>query len=152
MMNSFNPPVITSDYQMSQDREHLNLLAIFHFVAAGLGLFGLSFLALHYFMMHTIFMNPNMWKTAKNPMPPPQAFMDIFYWFYIFFGTFLVVGLVLNALSGMFLLQRRHRMFSLFVGGVNCLHVPLGTVLGVFTILALSRESVRAAYEPGKLG
>jgi hypothetical protein len=33
------------------------------------------------------------------------------------------------------------------VAGINCLHIPLGTVLGIFTIVVLCRESVRELYE-----
>lgn len=32
-------------------------------------------------------------------------------------------------------------------GSLNCLQIPFGTILGVFTILVMSRNSVRAAYE-----
>jgi hypothetical protein len=46
----------------------------------------------------------------------------------------------------MFLWQRRYRMFSMLIAGLNCLQVPLGTVLGVFTLLVLSRESVQELY------
>jgi hypothetical protein len=33
------------------------------------------------------------------------------------------------------------------VAGINCLHIPLGIVLGVFTIIILVRDSVRELYE-----
>lgn len=52
----------------------------------------------------------------------------------------------LNVLSGFFLLQKRNRLFSLIIGGLNCLQIPFGTALGVFTILVLSRDSVRQLY------
>ena len=41
---------------------------------------------------------------------------------------------------------RRARTFSLVMAGVNCLSVPLGTTLGVFTFIVLLRESVAAQY------
>jgi hypothetical protein len=34
------------------------------------------------------------------------------------------------------------------VAGLNVLQVPLGTLLGVFTLLVLARDSVRQAFEP----
>jgi hypothetical protein len=53
----------------------------------------------------------------------------------------------LNLLSGLFLRRRRHRTFSLVGGGLNCLQIPFGAVSdrlwGVFTIIVLSRPSVR---------
>ena len=32
------------------------------------------------------------------------------------------------------------------IAGINCLHIPLGTLLGVFTLVVLGRESVRKLY------
>ena len=51
-----------------------------------------------------------------------------------------------NLLSALFLWRRQHRMFSMVVGGLNCLQIPFGTALGVFTILVLSRDSVQELY------
>jgi hypothetical protein len=61
-------------------------------------------------------------------------------------GVLILIAFVVNVLSGFFLLQKRNRLFSLIVGGVNCLQIPFGTALGAFTILVLSRESVRQLY------
>jgi hypothetical protein len=40
----------------------------------------------------------------------------------------------------------RPDVFAGVVAGINCLHIPLGTVLGVFTIVVLIRDSVRELY------
>jgi hypothetical protein len=64
-------------------------------------------------------------------------------------GVLLLVCLVLNVLSGIFLLQKRNRLFSFIIGGLNCLQIPFGTALGVFTILVLSRDGVRQLYAGG---
>jgi hypothetical protein len=61
-------------------------------------------------------------------------------------GVLLLTGLVLNVLSGLFLWQKKNRLFSLIIGGLNCLQIPFGTALGVFTFLVLSRDSVRQLY------
>ncbi len=147
------PPTITSavvQRQLTEDDDHIRLLSIFHFVVAGLSLLGILFLFGHYLMLHTVFSNPGLWKSSKNmPFPPTQLFA-IFIWFYFIMGTVLLTASVLNLLSGIFLHQRRHRVFSLVVGGLNCLQIPFGTILGVFTIVVLSRNSVRAAYERNK--
>lgn len=133
-----------------KDREHLRLLAAFHFVGAGLSLLGTGFLALHYSIFALVFSNPEMWEESKNP--PPQEFIElfstVFVWFYLVAAVFMVAFLVLNLLGGFFLLKRRHRTFCMVVAGCNCLHIPLGTILGVFTIVVLNRESVRALFEP----
>ncbi len=62
-------------------------------------------------------------------------------------GVVLFAGLVLNVLSGLFLWQRRHRVYSIVTAGLDCLQIPFGTALGVFTLLVLSRDSVRQLYE-----
>jgi hypothetical protein len=139
------PPEVTIQNQQRRDCEHLKLLAIFHFVFGGLALVGIGFLFVHYFIMHTLFSNPDMWKSQTQAMPP-KAFLDAFIWFYLFMGVLLLTGLVLNVLSGLFLLQKRNRVFSLIIGGLNCLQIPFGTALGVFTIIVLSRDSVRELY------
>ena len=95
--------------------------------------------------MHTVFSNTDMSKSQPQTMPS-KAFLDAFIWFYLFMGVLLLTGLVLNVLSGVFLWQKRHRMFSLTIGGLNCLLIPFGTALGVFTILVLSRDRVRELY------
>jgi len=139
------PPTVSID-QQKRDSEHIRLLSIFHFVVAGLALFGIAFLVLHYLMMSTIFTNPDLWKSQKNPTPPPKVILDVFVWFYAFGAIVLVVACVLNVLSGLFLWRKRHRVFSIVIGGLNCVQIPFGTVLGVFTIVVLSRDSVRELY------
>ena len=134
--------------QQRRDREHLKLLSIFHFVFGGLALVGIGFLFVHYFILHTVFSNPDMWKSQPQIMPP-KAFLDAFIWFYLFMGFLLLTGLVLNVLSGLFLLQKGNRLFSVIIGGLNCLQIPFGTALGVITIIVLSRDSVRQLYAGG---
>ena len=136
-----------SQDQQKRDSEHLRLLSIFHFVVAGIALCGIAFLILHYLIMSNIFTNPELWKSQKNATPPPKAIFEAFVWLYFFGAIVLVVACSLNVLSGLFLWQRRHRVFSLVVAGLDCLQIPFGTVLGVFTIVVLSRDSVQELYE-----
>ena len=69
--------------------------------------------------------------------------MEAMYWV---MGGLIVIQMVVTLLSGYFLWHRRHRVFSMAVAGFNCLNIPLGTVLGVFTLVVLLRESVEHAY------
>jgi len=132
--------------QRKIDANHLNLLSIFHFVGAGLALLALFFLLIHFALFHTLFSNPEMWQ-GKNQSPPPAAFFAVFKWIYLLFGAWFLASGILNLLSGFYLRARKYRTFSLVVGSINCIHIPLGTVLGVFTIVILVRESVRELYE-----
>jgi hypothetical protein len=133
--------------QRKIDADHLNLLALFHFVGAGLAVLGLLFLLVHYTFMHAMFTNPKFFENQKQPMPmTPEQLFAIFKWFYLAFGIWFVISGVLNLISGLCLRARKGRTFSLVVAGINCLHIPLGTVLGVFTIVVLIRDSVRELY------
>jgi hypothetical protein len=139
------PPPFNRDQQIV-DREHLKLLAIFHFVIAGLATAGIGFLAIHFLVMNAVFNNPEIWKNTPNP--PPREFFAIFKWFYLVFGLILILAAVGNLLSGLYIQKRKHRAFSFVIGALNCLQIPFGTVLGVFTIVVLSRDSVCELYAP----
>src|SRR5690606_34060603 len=111
-------------------------------------LLGLVFLVAHYWMMSTAFSNPEIWQHQGKPStPPPREFFMIFIWFYVAAGIFLAAAMIANLLSGLWIRARKNRVFSLVVAGLNCLQVPFGTVLGVFTILVLARDSVRELYD-----
>lgn len=132
-----------------QDRDHLRVLSIMHYIFAGLGVVGLGFLGAHYAMMRT-FMNPEFMKHEQNP--PPEAFMDMLVWFYVVFGAILLLGMVLNVMVAQRLKARRGRMFCMVVAALDLLQMPLGTLLGIFTLLVLSRESVRRTFDSGGTG
>ena len=131
--------------QRKIDADHLRLLAIFHGVLAAAGLLFLGLLLLHYQLMNQVFSDPKFWQNGRG-VPPPEMFA-IFKWVYVFAGGIIVAGMVLNALSGWCIARRQARVFSLFVAGLDCLQLPFGTILGVFTLVVLLRDSVREAYE-----
>ena len=134
----------------SKDAEHLRLLAIFHYVLAGLAVLGIGFLCVHFLFMKLVLTNPEFTRGMQNarPMPfQPAQFFSIFQWFYLFMGLLLVLAAAFNVLSAVYLGRRRHRTFSLVVAGLDCLQIPFGTALGICAILVLSRDSVRQLYE-----
>lgn len=140
-MNSPNLPPLLRD-QRKIDADHLKLLAVFHYVLAGLSLVGIAFLCLHWALMHAVMSMP-----AKNGNPPPAQFFAVFRWFYVFCGFFMVSGGALLLASGRCIARRKARVFSLAVAGLSCLMFPFGTALGVFTMIVLLRESVVETYE-----
>ncbi len=136
---SVTPPV------RNPDADHLRVLAICHFVGVGLAIVGLGFLGLHYLVLHSVFTDPALWANQKDG-PPPAALFAMFKWFYVAGAVFMVTSGVLNLVSGLCLRARKHRTFSLVVAAFDCMHLPLGTVLGVFTFVVLLRDSVRTLY------
>jgi hypothetical protein len=129
---------------MTQDEDHLRLLAIFHYVVGGLaGLFAL-FPIFHLIFGLFFILAPE--KFAGKGGPPP-AFIG--WMFVIFAAVFITLGWVFAGLvlaTGRFLAKRRHYMFCLVMGGVECIFMPFGTVLGVFTIVLLMREPVKQLF------
>jgi hypothetical protein len=128
---------------MNQDAEHLRLLSIFHYVFAGIIAF-FSCIPMIYVVVG-IFMFA--FSFSKNAQPPP-AFIGIF--FIIFGGLFVLFGWTLSILiflAGKNLQRHRHYTFCLVIAAIMCLSMPFGTILGVFTIVALNRPAVRELFQ-----
>lgn len=51
-----------------------------------------------------------------------------------------------QALNGYFLLTRKHHLFCLIAAGIECAYPPLGTALGVFTIVLLLQPAVKEMF------
>lgn len=76
----------------------------------------------------------------------PKEMMAILVVFYVVMGVFVSAVAVANFMSAGFIKKRKNRTFSLVVAGINCLQMPFGTVLGVFTIIVLMRPTVQTGY------
>lgn len=139
-----------NDFEVQQAEGHIKVLKICHYVYAGLTLLGLGFLVLHYFMMNTFMRMAPEATSGPNggaeAVPDFDQVMGIMIWFYVLMGvSFLVIG-GLNLMSASFMGKRTNKTFSIVVGGLNCVNIPLGTVLGVFTILTLLKPAARVLY------
>jgi len=51
--------------------------------------------------------------------------------------------------SGRRLKRRTNLEFCMIVAGIECVFMPLGTVLGIFTLLILSKQQVKELFEGG---
>jgi hypothetical protein len=135
---------------MDRDTEHLRLLAIFHYVAAGLAAF-FSFFPLLYATIGGIFIFVSRHGTPKPGEELPPEFLG---WIFIAAGLLLfLLGIAMAIcilIAGRCLSARNGYTFVLVVACIECLFIPFGTILGVFTIVALSRESVRALFSTGQ--
>lgn len=126
------------------DEEHLKLLPIGYWVSAGFwGAYGL-FMVAYFGLLGSVFLLGSATGDASD-MPPGFGFL--------FFGfglaMFLVLGVLvfLKARVGFWMRERKHYVGTLIVAGISCLEIPYGTLLGVFTFIALSRPSMKALYE-----
>jgi hypothetical protein len=71
-------------------------------------------------------------------------------------GCFLIViGLLIEAmtactlLAGYNLSRKKRYLFCFFIACIYCIQIPLGTILGVFTIVVLARPGVRELFDRG---
>jgi len=87
--------------------------------------------------------------SSPNRDPFPVEFVG---WFFIAFAALWILACLAMALclalSARSLGQQRRRTFCMVVAAISCLFFPFGTALGVFTLIVLSRPSVRALFEP----
>ncbi len=130
---------------MTQDEDHLRLLSIFHYVVGGfLGLFAL-FPIFHLIFGLLVILAPEQFEGQGAP---PPAF---FGWIFVIVAvTVITAGWIFAVCvmtAGRFLARRQHYLFCLVMAGVECLFMPFGTVLGVFTIIVLVREPVKQLFE-----
>jgi hypothetical protein len=68
----------------------------------------------------------------------------------VFGGVLALMGWVfafLVFLAGRKLASHRSRTFCIVIAALCCILVPLGTLLGVFTLVVLSRQSVQALFD-----
>ena len=139
------PPILSVVAQRIRDEEHLRLLAVFHYVVAGIGALFACFPLIHVAVGLMLFLSPAFVGKGQANLPP--------HWFGLFFmmigGVFVLLGwsaAICTFISGRYLAKRRKRLFSYVMGAVLCAFMPFGTILGVFTLIVLGRESVRQLY------
>ena len=124
-----------------QEEQHLQLLAIFHYIVGGPTAFLACFPLIHL----TVGLAMVFGGFSSNQAPP--AFVG---WLFIILGGgFFLIGqsLAIRIITaGRFLAQRKRYLFVFVVACCECVFMPFGTVLGVFTIILLSQESVKAAF------
>ena len=134
--------------QTSEDEKNLRLLSIFHYVLGGLaGLFSLLpfiHLAIGLAMIYA----PGKMSSHGN-MPPAFAgwiFVAIASCL-ILFGWTLALCIIL---TGRYLARRKKYQFCLVIGGVECLFIPIGTILGVFSLIVLTKSSVKELFQQNR--
>jgi hypothetical protein len=129
---------------VEQDEEHLRLLTLFYYLYSGMVAIFACFPIIHLVIGVLMIANPGVFGSGKNA---PPAFFG--YVFAVLGGLFVLAGWFFAACSffvARSLARRRHYMFCLILSGVNCMFVPFGTAIGVFTIIVLLRPAVKALF------
>jgi hypothetical protein len=130
----------------STDEQHLRLLAIFHYVLGGMGVLFACLPLIHVAFGIAMLNAPQSFGDQPSQQPPPAVG-----WMFAGIGAiFFLIGQLLSfciLIAGRFL-QRRVRYNAVFVMAcIECILMPFGTVLGVFTIIVLSRPSVKDLFD-----
>lgn len=132
-----------------RDKEHLRLLGIFHYIAGSICILFSSFGIIHIIMGGIIFFAPGAVPQSPND-PHADMIQSVFGAIFAITGSCVVLSGwtfgILTIISGRKMSRYRSRTYSLVIAGINCLWVPFGTILGVFTIIVLSRDSVIELY------
>lgn len=133
--------------QQILDEEHLRLLSIFYFVSAGTTALFSLFGALYVAMGLLLVTSASPFQDTHGDAPPAAVG-----WIFVLIGGFVVVMFAVMAAlklyAGLCIRRRRQRVLCMVVGGLSCLGVPFGTILGIFTFMVLQRPSVIALYAP----
>lgn len=126
----------------AKDQEDLRLLSIFHYIVGGLASFFACLPLIHMGIGLFFILAPEQIAPQNGEAPP-----EFFGWLFFLLGLgFFLVGQVLAIgviLSGRFIARRKYYLYSFIVACLECAFFPFGTVLGVFTIIVLSRDTVR---------
>jgi hypothetical protein len=133
--------------QWRQDNEHLQLLAILYYVMGGFATLG-ACIPLVYFGIGVAFVGG---AAAASENAEASAGMAAFGGFILVIAMIVFAVIFVQALclflTGRFLSTASGYMFCFINACLLCMHAPIGTALGIFTIVVLSRETVKQRFE-----
>lgn len=125
--------------------ERLRLLGAFYYASAVLTFLCGSIPAIHVLIGLMVLVNPQ----SMGPNPPPPGLG----WLFVLIGIFAIAlsyaFAAATALAGKWLREQRHRTFCIVMAALTCLSLPLGTILGVFTLLALASPGAEELFREG---
>jgi len=143
-MNQNSQYQATPEQTRKKDEEQLKLLSIFYYVFAGLAFFGVISIV---FMMGLFQPFLSFEGMPSGSETPPEMVINFIRILFVIGILLSVVSVILYVLAGKSLGQKKGKTFTMIVAGLACLSFPLGTALGVFTFIVLSRPSVKQLYE-----
>lgn len=131
----------------SEEAKQMDLLSIFHYVVGGIvALF--SCMPFMHVAMGLAMVLGKFTENATPPSPVPEAIVG---WLFIIMGSiFILLGWACSLciiLAGKYLKRRTGRIFCMVVAGIECTFMPFGTVLGVFTLVALNKETIKEEFD-----
>ena len=129
----------------SKDESDLNTLSILHYCWTGLlGCSGLGMIA-YFILLAGIFASapPSHSAHAAHDQEVAAGVMGIFG---VVMALVFIPMFIAHILAAAGLRNRTRYVLVLVMSGMACLSVPLGTGLGIWTIIVLQRPSVKALF------
>jgi len=122
----------------------ISLVSIFHFVLGGLQML-FSLIGLVYVAIGAMMASGAMESTKGNPPPPELG------WIFggvgvVFVLVFITIGF-LTIRTGINIRRRRRRTFCMVIDSILCLMVPLGTIVGIFGLVLLTKPETAEEFE-----
>jgi len=112
-----------------EEVKQLNVLATFHYVLGSILCIPLVIATIVVYFLSGFFLFPP-WLLL------PFASMGVLKWA-------LPICIFITAWN---LKRKTHYTFCFVIACIECILVPFGTILGIFTIIALSKDSVKAIF------
>ena len=139
---NISPQINDQAVVFDRDAEHIKILSICWYVVSGLAALG-GFFSFIYIAMGIAMVSGAM---GGGSPPPPAAMGYIFIVFGVCFSLFIWTIAILGLLTARNL-TRYQRIYLCYVAAaLVCLQIPIGTTLGVFTFIVLSRPSIRSRF------
>jgi hypothetical protein len=140
-------PQVDPNAMRTKDESDLNTLSILHYVWTGL-LGCTTFAMVGYFIMIAAFIGnaPASHHASAHAAHDQQMAAGITIIVGVVMALFMIPLVVLHLLAAAGLRNRTRYTLVLVMSGFSCLSVPLGTALGIWSILVLQRPSVKALF------
>jgi hypothetical protein len=127
--------------QQHDDDSHLKILSICFWIKGGLQIFGGIF-ALIYVVIGAAIL-----ADAGSKDPGAAVAGTVFAVIGVLVMILASTIAVLEFVTASSLAKRKRWTLCFVIACLSCLSVPLGTILGIFTIMVLQRPSVKAAFQ-----
>lgn len=124
-----------------EDIQYLNLLSTFHYIVAGI----MALVSCMYMIGGYAMVSGRFFPGPNGAAPPPF----VAWIFGVTTAVATVAGWTLAVcvvIAARKLRSRRNRIFCMVVAAIECTFTPFGTVLGVFTIIVLNKNSVKQVF------
>lgn len=127
---------------INPDEQHLNILAICHYALAATSAFAGCIPLIH--VSIGIAMLTGGLDGGRNPPPREVGIMFVAVGGSI--SIFVWTVALLKAFAGRSLSKHKRYGYCYAIACLECLQMPMGTALGIFTIVVLNRPSVKAMF------